>query len=73
MSSIEDRAFSYRTRKDGRVDISHHGRPATVLRGERAATFVGRMRGLGEVEAQHLMARVTGNFKRGNERRTRRR
>lgn len=45
--------------------VSHHGRRATVLRGQRASEF------LAEVEhgdPQQLMARLTGNFKRGNER-----
>lgn len=47
------------------VVISHHGRRATTLRGAAAARF------LVEVENgddQELMARVTGNYKHGNER-----
>lgn len=50
------------------VVITHHGRVATTLRGARAAAF------LEDVEAgdpQELMARVTGNYKRGNERQSR--
>jgi hypothetical protein len=57
--------FSYVVRENGEVQISHHGRPATVLRGDAAARF------LIDVEArdaQELMARLTGNYKRGNER-----
>ncbi|GGD82469.1 hypothetical protein [Microbacterium murale] len=47
------------------VVISHHGRRATVLRGERAAEFLAEVdRG----DPQLLMARVTGNYRRGNER-----
>lgn len=45
--------------------ISHHGKKATVLRGKRAQDF------LDDVERgdpQELMARLTGNYKRGNER-----
>ena len=45
--------------------ITHHGRRATVLRGQAAARF------LDEVERgddQELMARATGNYRRGNER-----
>ncbi len=47
------------------VDITHHGRHAVMLRGDRARGF------LIEVEsgdAQLLMAQLTGNYKRGNER-----
>lgn len=48
-----------------RVEIRHNGRLAATLRGSAASKF------LAEVERgdpQHLMARVTGNYKRGNER-----
>lgn len=56
--------FEYTVRGD-EVVITHHGGPATVLRGRRAADF------LVDVEAQdpqQLMARLTGNYRRGNER-----
>jgi hypothetical protein len=57
--------FGYVVRGDGEVRISHHGRPATVLRGAAAARFlVDVERG----DRHQLMARVTGNYKRGNER-----
>jgi len=56
--------FEYRMRGD-EVVISHHGRPATVLRGSRAAQFVADVE---REDPQELMARVTGNYKRGNER-----
>lgn len=58
--------FSYARRKNGDVVITHHGRRAAVLRGARADEFITK---LGKSGAQELMARVTGNYKRGNERR----
>jgi hypothetical protein len=57
--------FHYEAHPDGTVRITHHGHPATTLRGPRAADF------LTEVEsgdAQLVMARWTGNYKHGNER-----
>lgn len=60
--------FAYRVRKDGEVEVSHHGRSAAVLRGKVAAAFVAEVARGGEDAAQQLMARVTGNYKRGNER-----
>ena len=57
--------FDYRKRSDGSVIITHRGRPATTVRGARAAEF------LAEVEVgdpQEVMARWTGNYRRGNER-----
>ncbi len=68
-TSIDDGAFDFVARRDGTVVISYHGRPVTTLRGNQAAKFFDRVENLGEREAQLLMARVTGNFKRGNERR----
>lgn len=57
--------FSWVQRKNGDVVIEHHGRVATVLRGAKAARFVDDV---GESNDQELMARLTGNYKRGNER-----
>ena len=56
--------FSYEVEGTA-VVIYHHGRRATALRGSAAERF------LAEVERrdpQQLMARATGNYKRGNER-----
>ncbi len=47
------------------VVISHHGREAAVLRGDKARKFVQEAE---TSDAQLLMARLTGNYKRGNER-----
>lgn len=59
--------FDY-IRRGEDVVITHHGATATVLRGRRAADF------LDDVEngdPQELMARLTGNYRRGNERQAR--
>jgi hypothetical protein len=60
--------FSYLERKDGSVVISHRGKTVTTLRGDDSAEFLTEVAGLDEDGQQHLMARVTGNYKRGNER-----
>lgn len=49
--------------------VSYHAAPVTALRGNAATRFLTRVDGADESAAQQLMARVTGNFKRGNERR----
>lgn len=49
----------------GAVAIYHHGRRATVLRGRAAERFLAEIMGR---DPQQLMARATGNYKRGNER-----
>lgn len=56
--------FAFERRGD-EVVITHHGKKATMLRGEAARRF------LDDVERddpQLVMARVTGNYRRGNER-----
>jgi hypothetical protein len=55
--------------RDGRVRIFWQGRMVTTLAGARAARFLREIERADEDDAQLLMARVTGNFKRGNERR----
>ena len=66
-----DLGFTYQVRKSGEIEIRHRGRVAATLRGRAAADF------LAEAEssfaaAQEAMARLTGNYKRGNERTARR-
>ena len=60
--------FSYQATKDGRVRISWGARHVVTLKGSKAASFLESAQGLAEDELQLLLARVTGNFKRGNER-----
>lgn len=57
--------FTFSVRKNGDVVIRHHGKLATTLRRERAVEFIAAV---GSVDPQELMARATGNYKRGNER-----
>lgn len=63
-----DLGFTYRIRKDGDVEILHRGRLASTLRGREAADFLRKAQDESSFDAQQLMARITGNFKRGNER-----
>jgi hypothetical protein len=64
--------FDYTVRGDGSVHITHHGRPATTLRGARAAEFLSEADGgLDASGEQEVMARWTGNYRRGNERQAR--
>ena len=63
-----DLAFAYRKLKNGDVVISHHGRNATTLRGDRATDFLEDMQGVDQGSQQQEMALITGNYRRGNER-----
>jgi hypothetical protein len=57
--------FHFEQRSGGVVVITHRGRHASTLRGERAETFLAEVR---TGDPQLVMARWTGNYKRGNER-----
>ena len=63
--------FGFQTRKGGEVVITHHGQHATTLRGRKAAEFLADMDGTGRAVGQEIMARLTGNYRRGNERQAR--
>jgi hypothetical protein len=60
--------FSFLARADGSVVIRYREAPVTVLRGKAAERFVTRVSAADKPGAQELMARATGNLKRGNER-----
>ena len=60
--------FTFRSNKNGEVWISHHGRQVTTLRGAAAVEFLTEADDASQAEQQQLMARITGNYKRGNER-----
>ena len=66
---FDETVFDYTATKDGKVLIRWHGKLVTTLKGEKARKFLAQVDGLDEREAQLVMAKVTGNFKHGNERR----
>jgi hypothetical protein len=61
--------FTWAANKDGLVRISWQGRVVTTLAGKRATRFLEQVEHADEDAEQLLLARVTGNFKHGNERR----
>lgn len=63
-----DLGFTYRQRKNGEIELLHHGRLAATLRGPDALDFLREAEEGSAADAQQLMARLTGNYKRGNER-----
>lgn len=63
----EPSGFEFSRRKNGDVVITHDGLIPTVLRGSRGDAFAEKEQ---TGDGQELMARMTGNYKRGTERRT---
>ncbi len=65
--ALDSNPYTWQERK-GEVRISWKGKIATVLRKDRAQKFLENISIASEKEAQLIMAKITGNFKRGNER-----
>lgn len=66
---LDEEIFAYRESKDGKVFISWNGKQVTILKDQAARKFLAAVAGLEGKAAQLVMAKITGNFKRGNERR----
>jgi len=60
--------FDYQTTKDNKVLVYWQGKHVVTLSGKRAEKFLSQIAGADDDTAQLVMARFTGNFKRGNER-----
>jgi tRNA (guanine37-N1)-methyltransferase len=66
----EEPPFSFQATKNGKVLISWNGRLVTTLADKDAQKFLARIEDADGEDAQLIMAKATGNFKRGNERKT---
>lgn len=64
----EPSEFEFQTGGDERVFIYHRGRLAETLNGRPAVDFLLKVERSDAAGAQLLMAKATGNYKRGNER-----
>ncbi len=60
--------FTYEMTKSGKVFLFWGSKRIKILSGSAAQKFLAKVGELDESEAQLLMAKETGNFKRGNER-----
>ena len=69
---LKEKPFSYRDRRDGTVAIYWKRQLATTLTGKLAENLLDAAPESSEDELQLLLARATGNFKRGNERKQQR-
>jgi len=65
---LESDPFDFRETKAGELMISRGGRVVLTLGGKRAAALLKSLDKADEAGAQLLLAKATGNYKRGNER-----
>jgi hypothetical protein len=62
-----DLGFVWHTAKNGELEIRHRGKYATKFSGAKAQRYSEQLEQSTFEEQQQLMARLTGNYKRGNE------
>ena len=68
---LDDDPFDRRVTKDGKVLVSRGGRLVVTVSGAQAARLVALL-GQDPDTDQELLARATGNYRRGNEKRAHR-
>lgn len=64
---LEEEPFSYKVSKDKKVFLYWHGKLVMTLKEKDSSKFLARIENADSKEAQLVMAKMTGNFKHGNE------
>lgn len=72
-NKLDEEFFSYRVLKDNKVFIYWYDKHVMTLTGQKSQKFLADIEGADSKEEQLIMARITGNFKRGNEKNSKRR
>lgn len=68
-NGLDDMMFHYRVTKNNIVSIEYYGKQITILKGHDAEKFLNKINHThNDTEKQLIMAKITGNFKKGNER-----
>ncbi|KML36624.1 hypothetical protein LIS77_13365 [Cytobacillus firmus] len=66
---LDEEPFSFRVNKNSTVFLDFNGKQVKILKGKESEKFLKRMsEAEDEKSRQLIMAKITGNFKRGNER-----
>ena len=69
-NKLDEEFFSYKVSKDNKVFIFWYEKRVKILVGKESEKFLKKIENaVSSKEVQLIMAKVTGNFKRGNERR----
>jgi hypothetical protein len=68
-NKLDEEPFSYKVSKDNKVFIFWYDKQIMILKGKESEKFLSRIQNANSKEAQLVLAKVTGNFKHGNEKR----
>lgn len=66
-NKLDEEPFSYRISKDNKIFIYWHEKQVMILKGKDSEKFLARIENADSKEVQLIMAKITGNFKHGNE------
>ena len=66
INKLEDEPFDYQIFKD-KVQVSYYGKSVMMLKSTRAKNLIKKIDKAEKKEVQLILAKITGNFKRGNE------
>lgn len=64
---LEKEPFLYRVSKDNKVFIFWDEKRVMILKGKESEKFLAKIEKVYKIESQLIMAKITGNFKHGNE------
>lgn len=64
---VNNQTFSWKKGKNNKLFICFNGKEVMVLKEQKAQKLLEELIDSSEEEEQYLLARITGNFKRGNE------
>jgi hypothetical protein len=65
---LDEEQFTYKVKKDGALFVYWNGKHVRTYSGNKAASILEELdAAASDREVQYALARVTGNFKRGNE------
>ncbi|MCC7118281.1 MAG: hypothetical protein IT310_07120 [Anaerolineales bacterium] len=65
---LQAQPFAFQKTKTGKVFLDWRGKQVLMLKAKKAESFLRHIAYANEEQVQLLMAKMTGNFKRGNER-----
>lgn len=66
---LDEIPFTYQVNKNNTIFIDYYGMQVKILKGKEAEQFIKKTQNDQDEKAlQLIMAKITGNFKRGNER-----
>lgn len=64
---LKTEPFGYRLLKDEKIQVFYEGKPILMLSGKKATDLKRKLEPADDFNQQLLLAKATGNFKRGNE------